>query len=91
MDAARNGRLEVVEFLTARGAEMNMKTQVRDHGVAQLRCTGIECTPLQDGHTAVLLSCQYGHHSVFEHLLQQGAELDATSEVGQHVHVRLAG
>jgi ankyrin repeat protein len=82
MDAARNGHLEIVEYLTAQGAYLNMKNRVRDHDVAQLMCTRIECT-LQDGYTALLLACRHGHRSVFEHLLQQGAELDVTGQIGQ--------
>ena len=83
MDAAYNGHLEVVEYLTAQGADLNMKKWAHGHAVTKLTCTRIACTLLQDGCAALLLACRHGHRSVFEHLLQQGAELDVTGEVGR--------
>lgn len=38
----------------------------------------------QSGHTALIIAAEYGHFEIVKMLLAEGANIDATNEVGTH-------
>jgi ankyrin repeat protein len=86
--AASKGRLAIMEYLVAQGADVNIaKTVPRLCGrLLAVCCSGLNAHPLlhricQSGITALMRAAMGGYFEAVEYLVEAGADIHAVSHV----------
>jgi ankyrin repeat protein len=79
MQAARAGHCEIIKILIARGAQVNVSTQVHPSPLPKFYTSSF----YQDGSTALLLACASNHWDCVQELIASGATVHVKNNVWQ--------